>query len=982
MLEATGSTRVAEAPGAGLRDVGQEIRLAGNHPLPLEPSGAVWYLLDGRLELFAVELGGVGPRTHVGTCGSGELLFGIDPDPSPRGLGLLAVSVSEVRLVRLDISRLRDLARAPDMADFLAEKLQVWIDGLFGEIRSALPPKDFTEIEAGTQVRIGEAGEVARSAGGLIWVRPLEGTCRFLGRPELAVEPDDLLLPLTDSTWLIADGPLELSAVGTRELVRSGRLWGELPRFHELFLAHARHELDRAQGREEERIARRAGHDRRLLQSAQIRLASVLRSDPAAPVGGVETPDPLLAAARLVAETQGIELKATRSPAESGAAPPGERLRRLCAASHVRSRKVILRGDWWRRDAGPVIGLRRVPGDDRLRPVALLPTSPKSYDAIDPVGGDRVAVDRTYAETIEGEAFMLYPPLPEGRIGRLDLLLFALRGRRNDLRTILLMGIGGGLLSLLVPIVTGQIFGRVIPSADRLQLLHLTLALVAGALGSALFQVTRSIAVLRIGGKFDGYLQPAVWDRLLQLPAGFFRRYTVGDLVQRSMGIEAIRGALTGNVTTSVLAAVFSVFSFAILFYYSWPLALLATGLVGLLLVITAALAWLQLRHQRRLLELRGRISSLLFGLIHGVSKLRVAGAEPRAYALWADRFAEQRLLTVKAQRVANVQATVNGSYAVVSSLAIFAVAALSLRADLAVADFLAFNAAFGQFQAAALTSIALVPTLLTLIPSYERLVPILETPAELDSTKAEAGELQGDIELSHVSFRYELAGPLVLDDVCLRARPGELIALVGRSGSGKSTCLRLLLGFEEPLSGSIYFDGQDLSSLDLHSVRRQIGVVLQRGRPMVGDIYSNIVGSANLGMEAAWEAARMAGLAEDIDAMPMGMHTVVSEGAGTFSGGQMQRLLIARAIVHRPRLLLFDEATSALDNRTQQIVARSIERLKATRFIVAHRLSTIRNADRIYVLDRGRVVEEGSYEELLAAGGLFPSLAKRQIVR
>ncbi|HEV2846753.1 MAG TPA: ATP-binding cassette domain-containing protein, partial [Thermoanaerobaculia bacterium] len=386
------------------------------------------------------------------------------------------------------------------------------------------------------------------------------------------------------------------------------------------------------------------------------------------------------------------------------------------------------------------------------------------------------------------------------------------------------------------------------------------------------------------------------------------------------------------------------------------------------------------LRHQRALLELQGRIAGLLFGLIHGISKLRVAGAEARAFARWAEAFAEQRRKTLSAQRAANAQIAFNAVYGVLTSLTIFAVVGFSVEEAMPIGEFLAFNAAFGQFLAATLSLVGTLSTVLVMVPVYERLQPILETLPEVDESKAEPGELAGEIEFSHVSFRYQADGPTILDDVSFRAAPGEFLALVGPSGAGKSTCLRLILGFEQPTSGSIYFDGQDLSGLAVQSVRRQIGVVLQTGRPMAGSIYSNIVGSSNLGIDAAWEAARMAGLEEDIKSMPMGMHTVISEGAETFSGGQKQRILIARAIVHRPRIILFDEATSALDNRTQEIVSRSLEGLKATRIVIAHRLSTIQNADRIYVIEGGRVVEEGTYQDLLHRGGPFTRLAERQI--
>ena len=664
--------------------------------------------------------------------------------------------------------------------------------------------------------------------------------------------------------------------------------------------------------------------------------------------------------------------------------PPRIRLRQICDASRIRYRKVLLRDDWWRRDNGPVLAFLPPPeGADeaspqRRRPVALLPTSATSYELFDPRSETRQEIDEEVAKTLAAEGFMLYRVLPDRPLGPRDLLRLAFAGGAIDFWTILAMGLAGGLLAVLVPILTGELFGRVIPSADRGQLGWMVLALAASALGAAAFQVTRAIAVLRLTGKVDGSLQAAVWDRVLSLPSAFFRRFTVGDLTSRAMGVDSMRSLLL-EVASSFLGLIFSIFSFALLFYYSWKLALAASGLILFLVVFSLVIAWIQLRHQRETLRIQGKIASMLFSLISGISKLRVAGAEKRAFALWADQFAAQRRETFLFRRVANVQGVFSSGYSVITSLALFATMGYAMAEDLAVSQFLAFSAAFGQVQAAALNAISLVSGFLAIVPVYERLRPILEEVPEVDRSRPEVGDLTGDLEFSHISFRYQTDGPLILNDVSFRARPGEFIALVGSSGSGKSTSLRLLLGFEKPMSGSIYYDGQDLGSLDLQSVRRQIGVVLQNSRPMAGDILENIRGNSNLGVEAAWEAARMAGLDEDIKALPMGMHTIISEGASTFSGGQLQRLMIARAVVNRPRLIFFDEATSALDNRTQDIVSRSLEGLKATRVVIAHRLSTVRNADRIFVLEGGRVVEEGSYEELVAEGGIFARLAERQ---
>jgi len=969
-----------------------EVAAAGNAPLLLAPEGAGWLVREGAVEVFAAPSGaGAGPRRHLGTARAGAMVFGAAPLPASGAdaegaLELLAVGLPGSRLLAAGAGELARVAADPQAgaaAADLADAVEGWLALLWSELPGAAPQL-FAELRPDSEVELA-AGQVARPRGRAAWVEVRAGVeggppALLLGEPELALA-DPGAWPLPEAAWLTAAGPARLAVSSTRERLAAGDLADGLARFHRLFLLLARRELRRADRAGRERLDRRAELDRRLLAGAYGQLASVL-----IPVErqqlALAADVPLLAACRLVGQAQGV---AFRDPAAAAGGGRGDPLAAICTVSRVQRRRVILRDDWWRHDNGPLLGYLTAEGDaGARRPVALLPAGPGRYELVDP-GGEaperRTPVDARLADRLAGDAVMFYAPLPDRPLHKADLFAFALRGRRRDLATILAMGVGGGLLALLLPIVTGQVFGEIIPGADRSRLLAMTLALVASAVAAAAFQVTRSIAVLRLGGRIDGSLQSAVWERLLSLPVSFFRRFTVGDLAVRSLGVDTIRELLTGNVLTSFLALVFSLFSFALLFYYSWRLALLATGLIAALMAVTAALIYLQLRHQREVLDLQGRLASLLFGLIGGIDKLHLGGAEERAFSRWAERFAAQRRRTLQAQRAANVQAAFSATYGVLTSLALFAAVGWSARASLPVGDFLAFNAAFGQFLGAALSGLAILSTVLTLVPVYERLQPILESLPEADASKSEVGELAGAIEFSHVSFRYQEDGPLILDDVSFHAAPGEFVALVGPSGSGKSTCLRLLLGFERPNAGSIYFDGQDLAALSIHSVRRQLGVVLQTGRPMVGDLYSNIVGSAHLPLDDAWEAARMAGLEEDIRSMPMGMHTVVSEGAGTFSGGQKQRLLIARAIVRRPRVILFDEATSALDNRTQQMVSESLARLKATRIVIAHRLSTIARADRIYVVDAGRVIESGTYRELLEGDGLFARLASRQLV-
>jgi NHLM bacteriocin system ABC transporter ATP-binding protein len=996
-------SRPADSMARRWRALGEPRRLAGNEGLELGPRGVAWRVEEGVLEVFAVPVSeeGRGVRIHLFSAEAGQLLFGMEP---PVGIVLEVVAVGPAELSRIDRAGLLELGRSPDTAAELGRGVETWIDALVGERLRDLeggPPRRAATLAAGSEVRLGEPPPVPEEAEdapppvtsatpgrGLVWVRHVAGSTRWAGLEALTLGAGSPPVPVPPRGWLETPGTARLSVLGTAALLAGGGLWSALEAFHELFLLWLEAEVAIHATRDRDRLRQRLELDDQALEAATAHLASVLGpTAPGMPSGGgapglapgIAEEEALLAACRRVAAVHGIEVR----PPLARDVARRDPLDRIASASGFRRRRVLLRDDWWRRDNGPLLAYRQRPageeGEGGTEPVALLPLRPGRYEMVRPAG-ERIPVDEAVAEELTGEAEMFYPPLQGERVGFKDLLRVAFRGRSRDFGTLVMVGVAGGLLALVIPLGTARLVGDAIPDADRGQVVQLALGLALAAIAGGVFQITRSIALLRLGGKIDGGLQAALWDRLMSLPVTFFKRYTVGDLAERAMGIDAIREALTGNVLTAVLGAVFSVFSFGLLFYFSWPLALTSLVLVGVLGVATLTLSWIQLRHQRRLLALRGKISSLLFGLIDGISKIRLGSAERRAYARWAGHFTEQRRVTWSARRVANVQAVLSAVYGILTAMVLFAVLVISSETDLAVSEFLAFMAAFGQFQAAVLTLIGVISSLLVLVPVYERLSPILESAPEASEDRTDPGELKGDLEVSHLSFRYREDGPLVLDDVSLTARAGEMIALVGPSGAGKSTVLRLVLGFEEPDSGSIYFDGVDLPSLDLQAVRRQIGVVLQDGRPLSGDIFRNIVGSSRLTIADAWEAAEMAGLADDVRAMPMGMHTLVSEGAGTFSGGQRQRLLIARAVVHKPRILLFDEATSALDNRTQDVVSSSLERLKATRIVVAHRLSTIRKADRIYVFEGGRVVETGSYEELVAAGGVFTRLAERQI--
>ncbi len=542
------------------------------------------------------------------------------------------------------------------------------------------------------------------------------------------------------------------------------------------------------------------------------------------------------------------------------------------------------------------------------------------------------------------------------------------------------MGLAFGLISLLTPLVTSSIVGGIIPNAALGQLSQYTFLLVSMTVSAGLFGLTQALMMVRISGHLDSSLQGALWDRLMRLPAGFFRDYTAGDLANRAMGINTINSTITNVSLIAILNGIFASLNFILMLWYSWQLSLVGLVVVIISLLVAFALTMWQLAWQRRVMDSRGHLTSLVLQLIGGVNKLRIANAEPRAYSVWAAPYSEQNRLNLKAQGLGNALTVFNTIVPTISAITLFITIAAVLG-TIGIGDFLAFNAAFTQFFTGVVGLTSVVGNSINVVPLYRRARPILDAELEVSAVKQSPGSLLGRITLDHVSFEYDANGRRALNDISLDITPCEFLAIVGPSGSGKSTLFRLLMGFERPSEGIVAYDNKDLDTLDIQAVRRQLGVVMQNSQIMSGSIFQNITGNCpDLTSDDAWEAVRMVGLDDDIRAMPMGMETFIAEGATTISTGQRQRLMIARALIKKPRILVLDEATSALDNRTQAIVTASLARLKVTRIVIAQRLSTIVDADRIVVIDRGRIRQVGAYAELAETPGIFKEMVSRQL--
>ncbi|MGW2024756.1 NHLP bacteriocin export ABC transporter permease/ATPase subunit [Streptomyces decoyicus] len=948
-----------DAVTQALGSVGTPVDCTGLRNVPLEGPHVLWLVTGGWLDLFAVDVAQEGHWHFLGRLEAGTLLLG--PVAGPQHT-LLGRPSQDCQLRRIP---LRELPRY--------EYGEQWDTGSYPQYGTqggyGHDPAYGGQGEAPSALEHAFALGTARSLG-VLFEAPLDG------RPaDEAVADDDIL-------WMpVPPGSVQYgasySAEAAGDLLVDPELWQQMVNQQYRLLSAVDRWIEHLERAHEDRTAAgiKAGETVRE-RADQALIASIGRQDRAGR-GGAGTDragdDATFAVCRTVAEAAGITL--TEPPKGAAANDRITPVERIAVSSRIRTRAVRLQGRWWRTDTGPLVGHRAKSG----APVALLWRRGR-YEAVNPASGLRMRIGKDNAEELEPRAVMFYRPLPERPMTMWRLMRFSLRGTRLDLRNLALAGLVTVGLGALVPIATGKVLGVYVPSADKSLIVQVSLAVIITSVVSAAFMLLQNLTVLRMEGRIESALQPAVWDRLLRLPTKFFTERSTGELASAAMGISAIRRVLSGLGPVAVQATTVGAMNLVLLLVYSVPLALAAVAMLLVIGAVFLAMGLWELRWQRRLVKLGNKLNNQAFQTLRGLPKLRVAAAESFAYAAWAREFARSRELQQKAGRIKNLTTVLNAVYLPLCSLAMFMLLAGPARGSMSAGSFLTFNTSVTMLLTSVTQITGAFISAAAAMPMFEQIQPVLDEKPEVRGASAQPGALSGGIEAKKLSFRYTDDGPLVLDEVSLRVEPGEFVAVVGPSGCGKSTLLRLLIGFDKPSSGNVLYDGQDLAALDQAAVRRQCGVVLQNAQPLTGSILDCICGAESFTQEEAWAAAEMAGLAEDIKRMPMGLHTMIS-GGGAISGGQRQRLMIAQALVRRPRILFFDEATSALDNETQRIVSDSTRQLSASRLVIAHRLSTVMDADRVIVMAEGRIVEQGPPAELLAdTGGRLHDLVRRQL--
>ena len=956
---------------------GTPVSCAGNAPLDMGNPESAWFIEKGAVDLFLVErkdgVDQMAPQ-HLLRADSRRLLPGVAAQEGKTNFSLIAKGLPGTILRHLPAE---SLSMVP--SEELAGHVDAWIMDISTRLYrdAGWRPRPDSPVEPGKTFP--EVGGTLSSRRGVTWISPLSsGTGLFLGLIDPA--EGDLqggaaagAIPLTSATWLTLMGKTRISTRSSEDLAEGGLLLHALANFH--VTAFSLERLNRSlavadqANLERDRVTNRRGDE----ESARRRLFNLYNLPDSRDAGASGVA--LLDALKIVGEHEGIEVKWFAKPGVAESVPV---LEDILDASGVRGRQVRLVWDerWWVRDSGAMLAFREGGG----QPVALLPGMLGHYREVDPISRRSIRITAERAKGLQPDAWVFYQPLTSDPVRLRDLYRLVRKGLLADFLRFATAGLLGSLILLLPAVVVGFVADEVIPTGEISLLYLAAAALAAFALIGAFLHILQGMALMRLEGRGASRVEAAFWERLLRLPLSFLRRYPAGNLAMRGMTFQDLRDAVRSVIANAVLSIVFLLPAFLLIFYYDPALGSVTAAFGLLSLVVTIALGLQQISPRGRALRAVHRMAGQMFQFVNGISKFRVDDAEGTAFAVLARDYREQKRAESELGVLEDHLRAFGAALPLLAGAVLFLMLALPGREDIEIGDFLVIYLVFIVFQAAVARLGSSFGAVAAIMPAFEQIQPFLAETPETGSEGELVESLGGEVVFEHITFRYDSDGPLILDDVTIRATPSEFVAIAGESGAGKSTIFRIALGLDQPSSGAVYYDGRDLRHLNIKQVRRKIGAVPQEVQLHPEDIWDNIVGNQDdVAVEDVWAAARTASVDRDILAMPMGMLTCVG-GAGLTSGGESQRIMIAHALINTPRVMLLDEATNWLDNDNQAKIMDNLASLRSTRIVIAHRLSTLRQADRIYVMQSGKVVEVGTFEELVEAGEVFRELVRRQI--
>ena len=974
----TGSTTMTLADIAQRH--GTSVPCAGNLPLRLDDPEYVWYIDQGSVNLFIIEfkdgIEQAAPQFLL-SRETGALLPGIAPDVGDENstLSVIAKGLPDTVLRRMPVSYLAEVDSAA-----IAEQIDSWLSDITRTLARFVSylPRATALVEADETVTVIPGTlSVHRD---VVWVSlPPVGFSLFMGlvdQTELlhGGNQKDAVIPLTQTAWLTVVNEATITGNSTESLAQQGTLLPALASFHVVAF-----NLERLNRRlsvvDDANLDRARTVTRRVAEDAARRRLFNIYDLPVEEDVDLENRS-LIGAMKIIGQHQGIEFKFPPSVPSSDASLE---VKDVLDVSGVRARRVNLRSQdsWWRGNSTAMLAFRQ----DTNQPLALIPSMFGRYREVDPINKRSARITAKRAVTLAPEAWTFYRPLPTKKLAPWDLLKFTLHGSFPDLVRLFIAGLPAGLIRLLPALALGFVANHIAVGGST-NVLYLVACVLAGfgVLG-ALLQLLQSSAVMRFEGRAISVLEAAFWDRLMRLPTTILHRRPVGDLAMSGMTFQDLRDTLQGAAAESLLSIISLLPVFGVIFYYDTELGVITLLFSSLSLSVTVVLGMLQIAPHGRMIRSMRRVTGRLFQIIGGIAKLRMESAEGSAFDIWAKDYRDQKIAELELGWLESHSRAFAAALPFLT-IGVLLVSVLTIGAEsLAIGDFLIVLLVFFTFQTAIARFGESIGEIAAILPAFDQMRPLLSSDPEPLYEGETVAFLAGDILFDRVSFQYDPDGPLILDDVTIHARPGEFVAIAGESGAGKSTIFRLALGLEDPTSGAIYYDGRDLRNLNRKQVRRKIGAVPQSVGLHPQDLWDNVVSHhQDITPDEVWGAARIAEIEDEIKKMPMGMLTMVGNTASVLSGGESQRVTIAGSVIGNPRIMLLDEATNWLDNESQAKVMQNLTSLTSTRIVIAHRLSTLEKADRIYVMQAGKVVQSGSFKELMEIEGVFQELVKRQI--
>jgi len=998
---------------------GSEIRIEESLRFLLHDPHSILYIQEGSVDIFALSLQGQllfenkdqldemglnttpfiadlleGPLTYIGSLAKGDLMFPFPFCSALDSLRIIAVAIYPVKLKKTSFRNFQnEIKDNPAFIQEVSNQVNQWIQ-FFDHLvklgnkngKKVYPvPVDLRatlSLTKGSLLSHTKVG-TAKDKNTVIWVEPLQGELG-VELPSSHQETYYLVktgappFPLVHHLYLECLEESVIETLATEDLIKNNRFVWALLCYHQSALQWLTAALLLKKQNETEDLKTRTLHDDALLQNALKSASQILEASVPVSMGAAQ--NPLLSVCEWIGEREKLNfLKPNRSSLKD---TWDEKVANICNYSGITYRKVYLERRWWEHTEGYILGFTT---DQNPRAIQCHMDGKSAI--IDPRKGTEKSLNADTAKGLQRFGYMFYRKFPEkDSLSMQDLLNFIFFRKSREIKIIIGCGFLAVLVSLFIPYATNIIFDQVIPTLDSTLLWQVGLAMIVSVASTALFQLAKECTINRMLSILDVDLMAAVWNRILSLKSVFFRKYEVGDLYLRVQGISDMAKQIAGAPLRILLNALFSILYLTSMFYYSPSLTVISLLVIVTMALITAVFISRNFAVQKEIMDIKGFTNSKVIEIIQAITKVRTSGLAPRLFSYWLQNFNKAKSLEKKQLSTQNMIASLiafapNLAYFLILASIIYTLShqPSGTPSYITVGALMAFLAAYSPFSESVFEGLTTLVEMQTLKPLWDRAKPLLHEPLEFDSSKTKLSALQGAVRFEHVSFRYGPEAPLVLRDVNIEVKPGEFIGIVGLSGAGKSTIIRLIAGLETPESGEIFIDSHSLKNLDLQDFRRQISTVLQQGVILSGTLREFLSGGRSYPDEKLLWALGEAGFLEDLKDLPMGLGTVLINGAGTFSGGQKQRLILAKALVPNPKILLLDEATSALDNQTQELVKRNLDVQQITRIVVAHRLSTVRMADRIYVLDEGVIADQGTFEELSNKMGLFAVLLERQ---